>query len=76
MGLMNTLKVIVFVAAGFAYLQHSVLILIMLVGAFFGNFLGRILRTRINEKIGVQVIRWVISVLAIQLIVMTIIKLT
>ena len=48
----------------------------MLVGAFFCFFLGRILRTRINEKIGVQVIRWVISVLAIQLIVMTIIKLT
>lgn len=76
MGLMNTLKVIVFVAAGFAYLQHSALILIMLVGALFGNLLGRVLRTRINEKIGVQVIRWVISVLAIQLIVMTIIKLT
>ena len=40
MGLMNTLKVIVFVAAGFAYLQHSALILIMLVGALFGNLLG------------------------------------
>ena len=66
---MHGFKVAAYVAAGFAFREHWVVMVLMLVGSSFGSYIGQRWRNKIPEQAGIRVMKWLITALALQLIV-------
>lgn len=67
--IMHAFKVATYVAAGFAFFEHIPLMAMMLLGAVAGSWLGKRLRGKINEEQGVWLMKWLITIAAVQLVV-------
>lgn len=65
---MHAFKVATYVAAGFAFREHWQLMVLMLAGSAFGSYAGRFLRDAIPEQRGLWLMKWLVTVLAMQLV--------
>lgn len=70
MTLQHSLKVMVFILAGFAYAPWLPLIIAALASGFCGTFLGTRLLQNMPEKLFRTVLKWLLTVLAIYLLVL------
>ncbi len=68
MSVLNVFRVAAFVLAGFSFAHYAPQIVAMLLGAILGSVLGRSAKNIIPEKLGVLVLKWVTTVLAIKLL--------
>lgn len=75
MALMHICKVATYVAAGFVFWDHANTMVMMLTGSLLGTYVGKHLRGRINEALGVAILKWVTTGAAAQLIVVALLKL-
>lgn len=67
--IMHAFKVATYVAAGFAFLTYGRLMLVMLAGSVAGSVIGKRLRGKINEARGVWLMKWLITLTALQLLI-------
>ena len=65
---MHAFKVATYMAAGFAFRDHRQLMVLMLTGSAFGSYAGRFLRDAIPEQRGLWLMKWLVTVLALQLV--------
>ncbi len=68
MSAQNLFKLFVFIALGFAFGEYLFLILAMILSGFIGTFLGLLLLDRLPEKIFRLVFRWIITIIALDLL--------
>lgn len=68
MSVMHASKVVAYIAAGFAFWRYGGLMAMMLSGSVLGSYLGKHLRGRVNEARGVWLLKWTVTLLALQLI--------
>lgn len=69
MAVMHAFKVLTYVAAGFAFWRYGGMMAMMLSGSVLGSYVGKHLRGRIGEERGVWLLKWTVTILAVQLIV-------
>lgn len=68
MSVMHAVKVLTYMASGFAFWHYGGMMAMMLSGSVLGSFVGKHLRGKINEARGVWLLKWTVTVLAMQLI--------
>ena len=69
MSVLHGLKVAVFVIAGFPFLRHWKIMLVMIVASSAGSYLGGFCRSRIPEGLGLRLLNWGITFFAGKMIV-------
>lgn len=75
MSVLHGLKVATFVIAGFPFLRHWKILLVMIAASSLGSYLGGFWRSRIPERQGLLLLKWGITFFAGKMIVDTLISL-
>lgn len=68
MAIMHTFKVLAYIAAGFAFWRYGSMMAMMLSGSVLGSYVGKFLRGRINEQLGIRLLKWTVTALAVHIL--------
>lgn len=69
MALVNTAKVVTYASLGFIFLNHLSPIILAILGAFLGSYIGTKLRNNFNHERFMHLLKWFLTMLALQTII-------